>query len=341
MPSQSEKSSLVTLVVPLLVIVLLLVYRWALGSTSSETSAYLNLAAWLGVSAAFVSRSSVKRRYGLANAQALSRAVAGSSVLVGLASASHTLENAEFELPATLFVISLVVYVILSVLMTFSRLNTTEAAQPDVAQLLDIWLPAGFGLVLVRDLRIIGCVVWSPNPAKTRDVGDVVYFSNSLQAKPMLLALLSIAIVELVVVSILLFNVAEWIKILHLIFGVTFVAYIVGLIRSFSRYPTALDGNFLKIRMGLFFEADVDVQNLAALQRTSSIRDASAPDYPPSNAAILVAPNILVTTHEPVLAKRLFKKDEYTRKIALYVDDPKRLMEAVRPKVNVADSQSD
>lgn len=334
-PPRIEKS-LAALVVPLLVIVLLLAYRWMLGRTSSETSAYLTLATWLGVSVVFMSRRSIRRGHGLAIAHALSRAVAGSSILVGLASLTDTLTSADFPLPAALFVISFVGYVIFCSLMTMSCLNTTENAQPDAAQLLDIWLPVGFGFVLMRDLRIIGCAIWSPNPARAQDVGDVVYFSNSLQAKPMLLALLTIAMVELVVGSILLSNAVEWIKMLHALFGVLFVVYVVGLIRSFAGFPTALDHSVLKIRMGLFFQADVDVRNLANVQRTFSIRDACAPDHEPSNAAILVAPNILLTLHKPVLARRLFKKDECTRKIALYVDEPERFMEALRPRADSA-----
>jgi hypothetical protein len=318
---------------PLLVIVLLLAYRWVLGSTSFETPTYLALATWLGVSVAFLSRGSIQRRHGLAKAHALSRAVAGSSVLVGVASTTNTFESADFALPAALFVLSFVGYIILCSLVTMSRLKTTGDAQPDAAQLLDIWLPVGFGFVLMRDLRIIGCAIWPPNSARARDIGNVVHFSNSLQAKPMLLALLTIAMVELVLGSILLSNAVEWIKMLHVLFGVLFVVYTVGLIRSFAGFPTALEDSVLKIRMGLFFQADVDVRNLATVQRTSSIRDASAPDDQPSNAAILVAPNILVTLHEPVLARRLFKKDECTRKIALYVDEPERFMEALRPRV--------
>ena len=136
----------------------------------------------------------------------------------------------------------------------------------------------------------------------------------------MLFALLALATVELAVGHILLRGRPDWVVIAHLAIGLFLVVYVIGIIRSFTSLPTTIDNGLLHVRMSVAFDARTELSNIHSISRIASLPDDDTGQL--ANAAIFVAPNMLIRLNDPVKTCRLFKRPAMARSIALYVDDP-------------------
>jgi hypothetical protein len=259
------------------------------------------------------------------------RASAGAVLLVALSSVS-ILQSGTVSALSLFILITLAI----SFYFTSSLVISFRAPQPGVngierpsfAQSLDVWLPIGLGTVLMRDLRIIRFALWPARRLQSdvKKTGPAM-FSNHFVARPMLMALLAIAAVELAVGHILLRSLSPWISFTHLAFGGFFVFYVIGIIRSFTALPTMMECGLLRVRMSVFFDAVTPVSNIRAVSRIATMPNAGDDNI--ANAAILVPPNILIELLTEIEVVRLFKPRMSAKSIALYVDDPELLIVAV------------
>jgi len=201
-----------------------------------------------------------------------------------------------------------------------------EGRTPSWVEYFDLVLPSGFAALVARELKIIGYAIPLPGLSPRAMVAPLA-FSNHLVARPMLFALLAIAVVELAVGHIVLQAFSRGLATAHLIFGLFFILYIAGIARSFARLPTVIDGGVLKIRMSVLFEASVPLNVISSVGRIQSMPVAG--DETVANGAIIVAPNLLAKVSQPVWSDRMFKPRALTHAIAFYVDRPDAFLAAL------------
>ena len=250
------------------------------------------------------------------------RACIGSAILISIASGRHLIETGSgTQLVHSLFSALFALYVLSGSIEVRLRKRSHPLS---AAQKLDIWLPQGFGEVLIRDLKIVGHAFWSPAPATDRGSDQLHIFSNHFVARPMLYAFLAIASIELVIGHILLRSLDQWIGNLHLALGVLFCLYIIGIIRSFSSLPTTVIASQVDVRMSVMFHAKFRADQIRNVSGISSLPISKGDAV--ANAAIVVAPNTLIELKEPLEVQRLFKPPMKTRFIALYLDDAQAFM---------------
>lgn len=307
----------------LTIVASLITYRWSRADLSGDALGWCALTLWLLLVILLRSRARELRASGFSDTHVLARSAAGAGFLIAAASGSSLWTG---TLPASI--------VLVLILLSFglyltsgitAMVQASRRAQEDrrgwtLAERLDIWLPKGFGAVLQRDLNILLYALWTPR----RSGEQIVVFSNHFVARPMLMAMLCIGIVELVVGHILLRSLPQWIINAHLLLGLLFLVYVVGVIRSFTGLPTTVEDDVLTVRMSVLFKACVPLDLIRDISRISLLPKNG--DEPVANAAIIVAPNLLLELREPVLTERIFKPQLYTRLIAIYVDDPAKLI---------------
>ncbi|MFN3620217.1 hypothetical protein [Sphingorhabdus sp.] len=253
----------------------------------------------------------------------LARSSAGAAILVSISSISIIRDGSiSAEPPILLLSCTMGLYIIsgLATLKRISRYQPLDCEKQSFSTWLNVWLPSGLGAVLVRDLRIIA-FAFSPRRRRIEHNDEYsTVFTNHFVARPMLIALLAISLVELAVVHILLRSLSPWIVFAHLAFGAFFVLYLMGIIRSFANMPTTIEDGLLRVRMSVFFEAVSPVSNICAISRINTMPSQSAEIV--ANGAIFVAPNILIELTNEVEVERMFKPKHRARFIAIYVDDP-------------------
>ncbi len=257
----------------------------------------------------------------------LPRTSAGAAIIVFLS--SNKIVRHEIY---TSFCLVLSVFFICALLQILRQRKNLKKRQQQfsVNDFLDIWLPVGFGAVIIRDLRIMSFAFW-PRSNTSRKL-DVIRteFSNHFLARPVLFALLSIAIVELVIGHILLRALAPSLILAHLGLGLFFILYLVGIIRSFTSLPTAVENGVLKIRMSVFFEGNTLLTNIRSVTVINALPNSGSHEI--ANAAIVVAPNVLIEMDRSIEVLRIFKPKSRARLVAMYVDDPARFVTFLNSK---------
>ncbi len=253
----------------------------------------------------------------------LARSAAGAAVLMAISSISILRDGLMSATPLIMLLTSTIGLYIVSGLVTLKRKPqhlTINGKKQSLEHWLDTWLPLGMGTVLVRDLRVISFAFWPGRQPAAQPTACSRAFTNHFEARPVLIALLAIALVELSVVHILLSSLSSWIVIAHLAFGALFVLYLIGIIRSFTSLPTIVEDGLLHVRMSVFFEAITPVSNICAVSRINSMPAQGAELV--ANGAIFVAPNILIELKNEIEVERMFKPKHLARFIAIYVDEP-------------------
>lgn len=302
-------------------------FRWAAHRTALADAIFIALPAWGALAAVIVYRSSNSAVQLFGKTHTITRACAGAAALIALSIAGLLASEPRAFAPVWgLIIICVVCYLASGTFLIAglaSRTNPERVHCPP-KDYLDYWLPIGFGRVLRRDLRIIGFAVFPGQKLRTDENNGRWVFSNALVARPMLFALLAIAIVELGVGHILLRNLDREIVLVHMGLGCIFVVYIAGLLRAFSRLPTTIEDGLLRIRMNVLFKADVAIDTVISIHRVTSMPVDSGGSI--ANGAILVAPNILVRTSRAFTVTRMFKSDQKLAAVAFYVDAPDDLL---------------
>lgn len=302
-------------------------FRWAAHRTALGNVFFIALPAWGALAAATVYRSSTSSVRLFGKTHTITRACAGAAALIALSIAGLLSSEPRALAPVWgLIAICMVCYFASGTFLIAGlagRTNSRGVHFPP-KDYLDYWLPLGFGRVLRRDLRIIGYAVFPGQKPRSDENNGRWVFSNALVARPMLFALLAMAIVELGVGHILLRNLDRGIVLAHMGLGGIFVVYIVGLLRAFSRLPTIIDDGLLQIRMSVLFEADVAIDSVVSVHRVTSMPLDSGGSI--ANGAILVAPNILVRANRAFSVTRMFKSAQKLTAVAFYVDAPDDLL---------------
>lgn len=298
-------------------------YRATQGAPSNYVLNWPGWLAWLLLTGILKSKAIRASNTEFPAVHNFARASAGAATLVALSSISLVQQRTASAWSLfILFTVTLGFYLV-SCLVTGSRISKLAHDNNkgrSFTQSLDIWLPIGLAAVVVRDLRILRFAFWPARRSQFNEEPAPAPFSNHFVAKPMLIALLAIALVELAIGHILLRSTSPWIVFAHLAFGTIFVLYITGIIRSFAALPTVVETDVLRIRMSVFFEAVAPIRNIQTVSRIAMMPKDEVDSI--ANAAILVAPNILLEFSDEVEINRLFKGQSRVRAIALYVDDP-------------------
>lgn len=222
------------------------------------------------------------------------------------------------------FFISSGAYFISKNSLTFPKLGNNRGAFP---RYLDVFLPVGLGSVIIREVSIIMYAFWPGQRNADQIKRSSAVFSNHFVARPVLLALLCLATVELAVGHLLIRLLPGWVVAAHLIIGVFFIFYVVGLIRSFASLPTVIEDGILRMRMTVLFDAVTPISNVQAVSLVHSM----PVDRDVANGAIIVAPNVLVELSRAIKVNRMFKPQSHAEAIALYVDNPAAFMTALAP----------
>ncbi|MGH6616342.1 hypothetical protein [Sphingomonas sp.] len=212
--------------------------------------------------------------------------------------------------------------------------NQSAAIKPRISwslyQYLDVFLPIGFGAIVLRELRII-MYAFRPGRDNAQQLKMATsVFSNHFVARPVLISLFCLALVELVIGNLLVRLLPPWVAVLHAGIGLFFLIYVMGLIRSFTSLPTMIVGGALHMRMTVLFDAVTPVGNVRAVSLIHSMP--VAPNI--ANGAIIVAPNVLVEFHYPISVNRMFKPQSFAEAIAIYVDKPATFMATLKPLVS-------
>jgi hypothetical protein len=303
------------------------IYRSTSGIASNNAFNWAAWLTWLSLTVIFNFRSAGAVGHGFSAAHNFARASAGAAMLVALSNISILQDGTVSALSVMILIaLAISVYFVSGLVTSLRPLaeGLEDTRERSLAEALDIWLPVGLGSVVVRDLRIIRFAIWPARRPQSGDGTSPMLFSNHFVARPILIALLAIAVVELAVGHILLRSLLPWISVVHLAFGAFFILYVVGIIRSFTALPTKVEGGVLRIRMSVFFDAATPISNIRAVTRISSMPADESGSI--ANAAIVVAPNLLVELIASVQVDRLFKGTKSARAIALYVDDPEEFM---------------
>jgi len=89
-------------------------------------------------------------------------------------------------------------------------------------------------------------------------------------------------------------------------------------------YPVAVDGELLRVRLGIRWRAAIPVAAIASIERVRAVPDGALD-------LALVEPTVLITLRAPVELRGLLGKRRRAGRIALTIDDPKALIAAVTP----------
>lgn len=308
-------------------ILIIICCRWVNHEVSSDIIPLVMILAWIILSATIIYRSLSLGKRIFSKAHAIVRGCTGAAILIATSNASLLASGSRVFAPVWgLIAICMICYVLSGTVVTgkFAGKSALVGARPPSGEYLDIWLPIGFGRVLRRDISIISYAIYPGDKPITDESRRRWTFSNHFVARPMLYALLMISVVEMGIGHILLRNFDQAIVWGHVALGALFIIYVTGILRSFTRLPTIVEGGMLKVRMTVLFKADIAIDSIASVQRLASM----PPDAGGlvANGAILVAPNILVRASRAFEATRMFKPDQKVTAVAFYVDSPDDLI---------------
>ena len=108
------------------------------------------------------------------------------------------------------------------------------------------------------------------------------------------------------------------------------MVWFIGDYKAIKHYPIRVTKNYLFIRIGLRIRIDIKLTNIDSI--SSSVKEEEKEDY--ENALLMTKlvseSNVYLVFKEKVKIKGLFGMEKEIDKVALYVDEPSRLIEYIK-----------
>ncbi|MEE1130477.1 MAG: hypothetical protein UHX00_02480 [Caryophanon sp.] len=227
--------------------------------------------------------------------------------------------------------VTLVLFVIYSVVKTIKMTKNRDGEHEflDVVKhALEPKLGNGFVLeAMLTELNMLyyGVIVFFKKPMLR--VHNTFSYHKTSQIKLIVIVFSLLIVVEGVLFHLLLqrwSDIAAWI---FTILNVYALLYIVGLYNSVRFLPHVLDGDTLTIRLGYQSSVEIDVRNIAEIQKPSD--GGIGQKIPKSTYYSLLmmdSPQYEFMLKEPVVMKSAYGKKKYVSSVVMRCDEPQQLL---------------
>lgn len=142
-------------------------------------------------------------------------------------------------------------------------------------------------------------------------------------------ALMLATIAETIAVHLLLANWNYTLAIVLLMLSIYSFVFLIGYLAAIYKRPTLIENNQLLLRIGFVWYAVIDLSNIETIETVRRVDEA---DKTILNVAssLLILPNILITLKTPQTLTWLYGIKKTTSKIALYMDERDKFIEALK-----------
>lgn len=243
-------------------------------------------------------------------------------------------------LPAIeLLIISLVVYSVVRSVIRYGKSAHGQDRLDAIRAVLESKLGKGLLLeIVMAEINVLyySIVVWFRKPVEERQ--GVFSYHKTSQIKTFVIAFSILILAEGLFVHFLL---AQWNEAAAWIFTILnlyALLYMTGLYNSVRFKPHRIKEGSLKIVLGFQYDAETELSNIMTVKKATD----TGLSIPKDTCYALLkidSPQVELTLKEPVLMKASYGRSKYVTTIIFRADEPGRMMEVIRSKMENLDIQ--
>ena len=161
---------------------------------------------------------------------------------------------------------------------------------------------------------------------------EAFYYYQKSAIKSLLFAFLLAAVVETTAVHVLVAMWSHWAAWLLTLSSLWVVVTIVAQIRAIGQRPILLTAGSIILRNGMYELVTIPRATIVSIEKTNDLPVAEDGQPKPLHACFPATPNLLIRLTQPQTATLMYGVQRPFQTAAIFVDEPKRLMEKVMLK---------
>ena len=232
--------------------------------------------------------------------------------------------------------LAVISYLIFTIRKAFKKIKDNQSTTPDfftsAKQAAEDILPKGISTAFATELSLFyyGFISW-----KKRELSNSEYSYHQTTSTRMVLGVfIFLIIIEATAVHLLLqtwSSTTAWILTILSIYG-GFQIY--GILRSLSKRPIAIDSDGLNLRYGVMKDVTIPLNKITAVKLETKSLEKEEDLIFLSPFKDMEGNNVLIEVGEPMEISGFYGLKKTFKKIALYVDEPKRFVEEIDRRIH-------
>jgi len=188
-------------------------------------------------------------------------------------------------------------------------------------------------LPLVSELTMLryGLCFWLQLPPAASQYTFSVHRESGFSA--LMSTVMFVPVIEMVVVHLLVMRWIQPVALVLLLLSAYSLLFLLAHLRAVRQRPILLENTTLILRAGLVWQCSIDVSHITKVE---AIRELDITRKGILNLAkpLLTQPNVLLTSHGPVIVNGLYGFSKSTHSLAFYVDRPQEFLPLLQQRID-------